>query len=100
MPRRDEEEDTDSEAARGDGRVSRFGTRTLAAMTPPSPERSSTPDDLRTALRAPAFSPPSSKGCSSGGHFLFLLLLVLSRSYSLYSGEHFLLGALSSSLSL
>ena len=100
MPRRDEEEDTDSEAARGDGRVSRFGTRTLAAMTPPSPERSSTPDDLRTALRAPAFSPPSSQGCSSGGYFLFLLLLVLSRSYSLYSGEHFLLGALSSSLSL
>ena len=38
-----------------------------------------------------AFSPPSSKGCSSGGNFLFLLLLVLSRSYSLYSGEHFLL---------
>ena len=38
-----------------------------------------------------AFSPPSSKGCSSGGHFLFLPLLVLSRSYSLYSGEHFLL---------
>ena len=32
-----------------------------------------------------AFSPPSSKGCSSGGHFLFLLLLVISRSYSLYS---------------
>ena len=27
----------------------------------------------------------------SGGHFLYLLLLVLSRSYSLYSGEHFLL---------
>ena len=26
----------------------------------------------------------------SGGHFLCLLLLVLSRSYSLYSGEHFL----------
>ena len=26
----------------------------------------------------------------SGGHFLYLLLLVLSRSYSLYSGEHFL----------
>ena len=37
------------------------------------------------------FSSPSSKGCSSGGHFLFLLLLVLSRSYSLYSDEHFLL---------
>jgi hypothetical protein len=47
-----------------------------------------------------AFSPPSPKGCSSGGHFLFLLLLVLSRSYSLYSGEHFLLWALYSSLSL
>jgi len=28
------------------------------------------------------FSTPSSTGCSSGGHFLFLLLLVLSRSYS------------------
>jgi len=26
----------------------------------------------------------------SGGHFLCLLLLVLSRSYSLYSGDHFL----------
>ena len=26
----------------------------------------------------------------SGGHFLYLLLLVLSRSYSLYSCEHFL----------
>jgi len=38
-----------------------------------------------------AFSPPSSQGYSSGGHFLFLLLPVLSRSYSLYSGEHFLL---------
>jgi hypothetical protein len=37
-----------------------------------------------------AFSPPSSQGCSSGGHFLFLLLPVLSRSYSLYSGAHFL----------
>jgi hypothetical protein len=47
-----------------------------------------------------AFSPPSSKGYSSGGHFLFLLLLVLSRSYSLYSGEHFLLWVLYSSLSL
>ena len=44
-----------------------------------------------------AFSPPSSQGCSSGGHFLFLLLPVLSRSYSLYSGEHFLLWALTSS---
>ena len=40
-----------------------------------------------------AFSTPSSKGCSSGGHFLFLLLLVLSRSYSLYFGEPFLLAA-------
>jgi hypothetical protein len=47
-----------------------------------------------------AFLPPSSKGCSSGGHFLFLLLLVLSRSYSLYFGEPFLLWALYSSLSL
>jgi hypothetical protein len=37
------------------------------------------------------FSPPSSQDYSSGGHFLFLLLLVLSRLYSLYSGEHFLL---------
>jgi hypothetical protein len=37
-----------------------------------------------------AFSPPSSQVCSSGGHFLFLLLPVLSRSYSLYSGAHFL----------
>ena len=37
-----------------------------------------------------AFSPPSSQGCSSGGHFLFLLLPVLSRSYSLYSGKYFL----------
>ena len=63
MPRRDEEEDTASEAARGDCRVSRFGTRARGTMTPPSPERSSTPDDLRTALRAPAFSPPSSQGC-------------------------------------
>jgi len=46
------------------------------------------------------FLPPSSKDCSSGGHFLFLLLLVLSRSYSLYSGEHFLLWVLYFSLSL
>ena len=54
MPRRDEEEDTASEATRGDGRVSRFGTRARAAMTPPAPERPSTPDDLRTDLRAKA----------------------------------------------
>ena len=46
------------------------------------------------------FSPPSSKGCSSGGHFLFLPLLVLSLSYCPYSGEHFLLWVLYSSLSL
>jgi len=45
----------------------------------------------RTTELLQAFSPPSSKGYSSGGHFLFLLLLVLSRSYSPYSGEHFLL---------
>ena len=32
-----------------------------------------------------AFSPPSSKGFSSGGHFLFLLLLVFPLSYSLYT---------------
>ena len=47
MPRRDEEdsieEDTASAAARGDGRVSRFGTRARAAMTPPAPVRPSTP---------------------------------------------------------
>jgi hypothetical protein len=43
-----------------------------------------------TSSLLPAFSPPSSQGCSSRGHFLFLLLQVLSRSYSLYSGEHFL----------
>ena len=80
MPRRDEEEDTASEAAPGDCRVSRFGTRARGTMTPPSPERPSTPDDLWAVLRASAFSPPSSKDCSSRGHFLFLLLLVLSRS--------------------
>ena len=44
-----------------------------------------------TSSLVQAFSTPSSQGCSSGGHFLFLLLPVLSRSYSLYSGEHFLL---------
>jgi hypothetical protein len=32
------------------------------------------------------FPPPSSKGCSSGRHILFILFMVLSRSYSLYSG--------------
>ena len=50
--------------------------------------------------RAATFSPPSSKGCSSGGHFLFLLLMVLSRSYYLYSGAYFLLWVLYFSLSL
>ena len=50
-----------------------------------------------------AFSPPSLKTCPSEGtssYCFSLLLLVLSRSYSLYSGEHFLLCALYSSLSL
>jgi hypothetical protein len=46
------------------------------------------------------FSPPSSKGCSSGGHFLFPPLLVFSLSYCPYSCEHFLLWVLYSSLSL
>ena len=60
MPRRDGEdaiEEADAPAtARGGGRVSQsFGTRALAAMmTPPAPERPSTPADLRTALRPPA----------------------------------------------
>ena len=58
MPRRDEEdsieEDTASAATRGNGRVSRFGTRAHTAMTPPAPERPSTLDDLRTDLRAKA----------------------------------------------
>jgi hypothetical protein len=31
---------------------------------------------------------PSLEDCSSGGHILFMLLMVLSRSYSLSSGEH------------
>jgi hypothetical protein len=35
------------------------------------------------------FSPPSLEDRSSGGHILFMLLMVLSRSFSLYSGEHF-----------
>ena len=46
------------------------------------------------------FSPPSSKGCSSGGHVLFPPLLVFSLSYCPYSCEHFLLWVLYSSLSL
>jgi hypothetical protein len=43
---------------------------------------------LDWGITTTTFSPPS-KGCSSGGHFLFMLLMVLSRSYSPYSGEHF-----------
>jgi hypothetical protein len=58
MPRRDEEdsieENTASAAARCDSRVSRFGTRAHAAMTPPASELPSTPNDLRNALRAKA----------------------------------------------
>jgi hypothetical protein len=42
-----------SATARG-ARGPRFGTRAPAPMTPPSPERPSTPADLRTALRPPA----------------------------------------------
>jgi len=56
-PRRDEdeiEEDAVPATARGAGRVSRFGTRAHATMTPPAPERPLTQDDLRAALRAPA----------------------------------------------
>ena len=60
MPRPDGEDDIEEAdapaTARGGGRVSQsFGTRALAAMmTPPAPERPSTPADLRTALRPPA----------------------------------------------
>jgi hypothetical protein len=58
MPRREGEdeieEDAAPETARGDGRASRFGTRARDTMTPPSPERPPTPDDLRTALRVKA----------------------------------------------
>ena len=58
MPTRRDEDDITEDAApataRGDGRVSRFGTRAHATMTPPAPERPPTPDDLRTALRAKA----------------------------------------------
>jgi len=57
-PRREGEDEIEQDAApataRGDGRVSRFGTRAHATMTPPAPERPPTPDDLRTALRAKA----------------------------------------------
>ena len=57
-PRREGEDEIEEDAApataRGDGRVSRFGTRSHATMTPPAPERPPTPDDLRTALRAKA----------------------------------------------
>jgi hypothetical protein len=57
MPtRRDEDEITEDAApatARG-ARAPRFGTRAHAPMTPPAPERPSTPADLRTALRPPA----------------------------------------------
>ena len=60
MPRRDGEDDIEDAAApataRGGGRVPQsFGARARAAMlTPPAPERPSTPADLRTALRPPA----------------------------------------------
>ena len=54
MPRRDEDAVTEvaaSATARGP-RAPRFGARARAAMlTPPAPERPSTPADLRTALR-------------------------------------------------
>ena len=56
MPRRDEDETTEGAAsatARGP-RAPRFGTHAHAPMTPPAPERPSTPADLRTALRPPA----------------------------------------------
>ena len=46
------------------------------------------------------FSPPSSKGCSSGGHFLFPPLPVFSLSYCPYCDKYFLLWVLYSSLSL
>ena len=36
------------------------------------------------------FPPPSSKGCSSGRHILFMLFMVLSRSYSHTLGPFFL----------
>ena len=56
-PRREGEDEIEEDAApataRGDGRVSRFGTRAHATMTPPAPERPRTPDDLRDALRTP-----------------------------------------------
>ena len=57
MPRRDDEDEVTegaaSATARG-ARAPRFGTRAQAPMTPPAPERPSTPADLRTALRPPA----------------------------------------------
>jgi len=62
MPRRDGEdaiEEAEAPAtARGGGCVPQsFGSRARAAMmTPPAPERPSTLDDLRTALRPPASS--------------------------------------------
>ncbi len=39
-------------------------------------------------------SPPSSKGCSSGGHFLFPPLPVFSLSYCPYSDKYFLVWVL------
>ena len=93
------------------GPVRHIFCRAPARRTSPCKGTSSTWPSIQYSVMAPctrrdtssllqAFSPPSSKGCSSGGHFLFLLLLVLSRSYSLYFGEPFLLWALYSSLSL
>ena len=56
MPRRDDEDEATegavSATARG-ARAPRFGTRAHATMTPPSPERPLTPDDLQDALGAP-----------------------------------------------
>jgi hypothetical protein len=73
--------------------VAQFSQRSILLGGPTSPL--STRTDFRSRLdrgftiatratcirRAATFSPPSSKGCSSGGHILFLLLVVLSRSY-------------------
>ena len=62
MPTRREEDEIEEDAApataRGGSRVPQsFGSRASAAMmTPPAPERPSTPDDLRTALRPAASS--------------------------------------------
>jgi len=58
MPTRREEDEIEEDAApateRGAGRASRFGTRAHATMTPPTPERPPTQDDLRDAMRVPA----------------------------------------------